>query len=88
MCIHDGLNEKCSGRNCPCPCMNCLMGDEDEAAALMRDAERYVKACYPAEAKGSPVDIMMIFLEHCLKEEPDENAEAIDLAVAIIRGEV
>ena len=28
MCIHDGLNEECPGRKCPCPCMNCVMGPQ------------------------------------------------------------
>jgi hypothetical protein len=26
MCIHDGMDEACPGKSCPCPCMNCLMG--------------------------------------------------------------
>jgi hypothetical protein len=31
MCKHDGLDETCpTNRPCSCPCMNCLMGDDDD----------------------------------------------------------
>lgn len=29
MCIHDGMNEVCSGR-CYCPCMDCMFPEPDD----------------------------------------------------------